>query len=231
MELWTGALSWWKCHWPDFKSAILFRRNLFLNSFKTSTKYSLMTVCPVGTQCMPVLSKKVSSRVCWWICSVWPSWVRERQHASTGNSVSWSLGHSSRSSFHCMAFLPSLKQNFIAYRSSKSRLHFWNSPAVTIIFEILQLWQSGFSRVYSNSCCSCLFESEIITIGKSSYKMYSNSILNFQESTTILNACTKRLETYWIYIIYIYIYIYMYINLYIYIYIYIYIRQYVISCD
>ena len=29
-----------------------------------------------------------------------------------------SLGHSSISSFHPMAFFPSLKQNFIAYRSS-----------------------------------------------------------------------------------------------------------------
>ena len=37
MELWTDALSWWKCHWPDLKSAGLFRRNLFLNSLKTST--------------------------------------------------------------------------------------------------------------------------------------------------------------------------------------------------
>ena len=48
------------------------------------------------------------------------------------------------------------------------------------------------SRVYSNSCCSCSFEPEIIKIGQSSPKMYSNNILNFQESTTILNACTKK---------------------------------------
>ena len=34
---WTGALSCWKCHWPDLKSAGLFWRNLFLNSLKTST--------------------------------------------------------------------------------------------------------------------------------------------------------------------------------------------------
>ena len=34
MELWTGALSWWKYHWPDLKSAGLFRRNIFLNSLK-----------------------------------------------------------------------------------------------------------------------------------------------------------------------------------------------------
>ena len=38
---------------------------------------------------------------------------------------------------------------------------------------------------------SCSFEPEILKIGQSSHKMYSNNILNFQESTTILNACTK----------------------------------------
>ena len=67
-------------------------------------------------QCYP---KKGSSKVCGLIGSVWPSCVWERQHASTGNSISWSLVHSSRSSFHRMAFFPSLKQNFIAYRFSK----------------------------------------------------------------------------------------------------------------
>ena len=46
--------------------------------------------------------------------------------------------------------------------------------------------------MYSNSCCSCSFESEIIKIGQSSHKMYSNKILNFQESMIILNACTKK---------------------------------------
>ena len=51
-----------------------------------------------------------------------------------------------------------------------------------------------FNRVYSNCCCSCSFEAEIIKIGQSSHKMYSNNILNFQESTTILNACTKSME-------------------------------------
>ena len=33
---------------------------------------------------------------------------------------------------------------------------------------------------------------EIIKIGQSSHKMYSNNLLNFQESTTILNVCTKK---------------------------------------
>ena len=60
------------------------------------------------------------------------------------------------------------------------------------IFEVHQLWQSGFSRVYSNCCWSCSFEPEIIKISQSSHKMYSNNIVKFQESTTILNACTKK---------------------------------------
>ena len=85
-----------------------------------------------------------------------------------------------------VAFFPSLKHNFIAYRSSKV------SSRPDCIFEIHQLWQSGFSRVYSNCCCSCSFEPEIIKIGQSSHKMSSNNIVNFQESTTILNACTKK---------------------------------------
>ena len=85
-----------------------------------------------------------------------------------------------------VAFFPSLKQNFIAYRSSKVSSHpdchsWWISKM-----------QSGFSRVYSNCCCSYSFEAEIIKIGQSSHKMYSNNILNFQESMTILNACTKK---------------------------------------
>ena len=86
-----------------------------------------------------------------------------------------------------VALFPSLKQNFIAYRSSKV------SSRPDCIFEIHQLWQSGFSRVYSNCCGSCLFEPEIIKIGQSSHNMYSNNILNFQESMTMLNAHTKKL--------------------------------------
>ena len=99
-----------------------------------------------------------------------------------------SLKHSIR--FCCI--FSKFKTEFIAYRSSKV------SSRPDCIFEIHHLWQSGFSRVYSNCCCSCWFEAEIIKIGQSSHKMYSNNIVNFQESTTILNAHTKkRLETYW----------------------------------
>ena len=97
-----------------------------------------------------------------------------------GRKAVWSIPYVS------VVFFPSLKQNFTAYRSSKVS---WRPDC---IFEIHQLWQSGFSRVYSNCCCSCWFEHEIIKIGQSSYKIYSNNILKFQESTTILNTCTKK---------------------------------------
>ena len=96
-----------------------------------------------------------------------------------GRKAVWSILYVS------VAFFPSLKQNFIAYRSSKV------SSCPDCIFEIHQLWQSGFSRVYSNCCCSCWFEAEIIKIGQSS-QIYHNNIVNFQKSTTILNACTKK---------------------------------------
>ena len=46
--------------------------------------------------------------------------------------------------------------------------------------------------MYSNCCCSCSFEPEIIKIDQLSHKMYSNNIVNFEESPTILNAYTKK---------------------------------------
>ena len=75
-----------------------------------------------------------------------------------GRKVVWNIPYVS-----VALFFPSLKQNCIAYRSSKV------SPRPDCIFEIHQLWQSGFSRVYSNCCCSCWFEPEIIKISQSSH--------------------------------------------------------------
>ena len=84
--------------------------------------------------------------------------------------VVWSIPYVS------IAFFPSLKHNFIAYRSSKLS---------DCIFEIHEVWKLGFSRVYSNGYCSCPFDPEIIKYCLSSHKMYSNNIVNFQEPMTI----------------------------------------------
>ena len=81
------------------------------------------------------------------------------------------------------AFSPSVKHSYIPYCSS-------SRP--DCIFEIPKLWQSGFSRVYSNSCCSCSFEPDIRKIDLSFPKIHSNKILKFQESTRILNAYSKK---------------------------------------
>ena len=112
-------------------------------------------------------------------CLRWISYATQKLMQDAPKAV-WSISYVS-----VAAFFPSLKQNFIAYHSSKVSSH----PDCN--FEIHRLWQSGFSRMYSNSCCSLSFESEIIKIGRSSHKMYSNKILNFQESMTILNAYIK----------------------------------------
>ena len=72
-----------------------------------------------------------------------------------GSNAVWSIPYVS------VTFFPSFKQGLIAYRSSKV------SSRPDCIFEIHQLWQSGFSRVYFNSCSNCSFEYEIIKIGQS----------------------------------------------------------------
>ena len=95
-----------------------------------------------------------------------------------GRKAVWSIPN-----VYVASFFPGLKQNVFAYRSSK---------VSGCIFEIHQLWQLGFSRVYSNCCWSFSFESEIIKIGQSSHKMYSNNRLNFEVSTTIRNGPTKK---------------------------------------
>ena len=66
-------------------------------------------------------------------------------------------------------------------------------PHVQIVFlKFTSFANQAFSMVYSNCCCSCWFQTEILKIGQSSHKMYSNNIVNFEESTTILNVCTKK---------------------------------------
>ena len=62
----------------------------------------------------------------------------------------WSKSSLKYSVRFCGIF-PRLKQNSMEYRFS--------SPP-DCIFEIHQLWKSGFSRVYLISCCSCSFEPE-----------------------------------------------------------------------
>ena len=143
MELLTSALSWWKCYWPDSKSAGLFRQNLFLlNSLKTSTL--TLSLWPINSGVLtslllphpliiphglPGFLESLMTLKSWW--SIYARWSKS------------SLEYSIR---FCGIIFPSLKQHSIAYHSSKV------SSGPDCFFEIHHLWQSGFSRVYSNSC-------------------------------------------------------------------------------
>ena len=184
MELWTGALTWWKCHWPDLKSARFSDGISSWTPLKPQHNNPNRNPNPLANQfwCIDFLTPSTPLI----ITDSVPS-LNLLCHSKTdarfiqdAPKAVWSISYVS------MAIFPSLKQNVIAYRSSKV-----SSPP-DCIFEIHQLWLSGFSRVYSKRCCSSWFEPEIIKISLSSYKMYSNNIVNFQESTTISNACTKK---------------------------------------
>ena len=86
-----------------------------------------------------------------------------------------------------MSFVPSLKQNFIAYRSSEVSLR------PDCIFDNHQLWQSVLV-----GCIPIVAVAEIIEIGQSSHKMYSNNILNFfRVYDNFKCPYEKRLEIYW----------------------------------
>ena len=179
MELWTGVFSWWICHWPDLKSAGLFRRNLFLNSLKTSTSNPNPNSINSGvltSLLLPHFSSSLTDSLP--SLNVLCNSKTDARFMQDAPKVVWGIPY-----FSVASFFPSLKHNFIAYRSSK---------VSDFIFEIHQLWQSDFISVYSNCCCNCSFEPEIIKIGQSFHKMYSNNIRNVQESTTILNAYTKK---------------------------------------
>ena len=157
MELWTGAMSWWKCHWPDLKSAGLFQRNLFLNSLNIETL--TQTVWPINSGVMTsLLLPHLSSSLTDYLPSLNLLCYSktDARFMQDGRKAVWSIPHVS------VAYFPSLKQNVIVYRSFKV------SSRPDCIFEIHQLWQSGFSRVYSNCCCSCSFEAEMIRISQSS---------------------------------------------------------------
>ena len=62
---------------------------------------------------------------------------------------------------------------------------------IYIIYIYIYIYKSKVGNCSQGQAEGSLFNS-YYTIGQSSHNMYSNNILNFQESTTILNACTKK---------------------------------------
>ena len=152
MVLWTGTLSWWKCHWPDLKNAGLFLRNISLTPLKPQHSNLNPNHNPLANQLLTPPTPLINPhKLVAFLESLMPlkNWcsIHTRWWKSSLKHSIWFCG-----------IFPSLKQNFIAYRSSKEIWHpDW-------FFEIHHLWQSGFNRVYSNGCCSYSFEPEIIKL-------------------------------------------------------------------
>ena len=179
MELWTGALSGENATDPIWR--VLASSQGISSWIPLKPQHSNPNPYPLANQlwCIDFLTPPtlllIPHRLPAFLESLMPLENSCSIHARCSKS---SLKYSIR--FCCI--FSRLKQNFIAYPSK----------CPYCISEIHQLWQSGFSRVYSNSFCSCLFVPEILIIGQSSHKLYSKNLLNFQEFTTILNACTKK---------------------------------------
>ena len=149
MELLTGALTCWKPRWPDLKNAGLFRQNLFLNSLKNLNIITLTQTVTLWLINSGALTSLLLPHLSPSLTDFLPS-LNLLCHSKTdarfmqdAPKVVWSIPYVS------VAFFPSLKQNFIAYRSSKV------SSRQDCIFEIHQLWQLGFTTIL-NTCTKCL---------------------------------------------------------------------------
>ena len=146
MELGTGVLSRWKCHWPDLKTA-----GAISSSAPLKPQHSNPNPNRLANQlwCIDSLTPPknliIPHRLSAFLESLMPLRNWRSIHAR------WSKCSPKNFIRFCGIF-PSLKQNFITYRSSKV------SSGPDCNFQILQLWQSCFSRVYSNCCSSCSFD-------------------------------------------------------------------------
>ena len=121
MEFWTGALSCWKCHWTNLKSAGLFLRNLFVNSLK-NLNIVILTLWPINSGVLDsLLLPHLSSFLTDYLPSLnlWCHSKTDARFMQDGRKAVWSIPYVSVASF-----FPSLKQNFIAYCSSKIQIVF-----------------------------------------------------------------------------------------------------------
>ena len=107
----------------------------------------------------------------------YPLWISYAAQNWCSINARWSKSSLKHSHTFLWHHFPSLKHNFIAYHSS-------SRPDCIL----------KFTSCDNQALVGCIpiRAVEIIKIGQSSHKMYSNNIVNFQESTIILNACTRR---------------------------------------
>ena len=130
MELWTGTLSWWKCHWPDLKSAGLFRRNLFLKSLQNLNIVTLtLTLWPINSGVLTslLLPHLSSSRTNYLPSSNLLCHSKtDAQFMQDAPKAVWSIP------CFCGIFSKFKTEFYSVLFFYSVRWHFWNSPAVTI---------------------------------------------------------------------------------------------------
>ena len=134
MELWTGALSGWKFHWPDLKSVGL---SLGISSWTPlNPQHSNPNSFPLANQLwcidsltpptpliiphrLPAFLESLMPLKNW--CSIHARWSK----SSLKHSIRFCGGIFSKfkTQFYCISFFLSV----LTYR-----LYFWNSPAVII---------------------------------------------------------------------------------------------------
>ena len=71
---------------------------------------------------------------------------------------------------------------------------YWSLYIIGWLFSHIFVYTCGYTTVgcIPISVVAVHLTLKSYKIGQSSHRMYSNNILNFQESTTILSACTKK---------------------------------------
>ena len=129
MELWTGALFWWKCHWPYLKTAGLFPSNLLLNSLKN------LNIVTLTLAFWPINSGVMSSLLLQHLLSSLTDSLASLNLLCHSKTDARFLQSEAFHTFAC--YLSKFETEFIAYRSSKVS---WRPDC---IYEIHELWQSG----------------------------------------------------------------------------------------
>ena len=135
MELWTGALSWWKCHWADLKSAGYSDGISSWTPLKPQCSNPKPNPNPLANQLWsidfltPPTPLIISHRLPAFLESLMPlkNWCSIHTRCSKS-----SLKHS----MHFCGIFSKFKREFYCISFFWSvvtfRLHFWNSPAATI---------------------------------------------------------------------------------------------------
>ena len=136
MELWTGALSWWKCHWTDWTVLDTSRgipswtplkpqhRNPNPNPYTLANQLGCIDFLTPPThliisQRLPAFLESLIPLKNW--CSIHARWTKSGPKQSIRFCVIFSKF---KTEFYCISFFWSVLM---------SRLHFWYSPAVTIM--------------------------------------------------------------------------------------------------